>query len=118
MLAADRQQNPETTEQDRLETLERMLSEICERLTELVDEALDSESLESREARFQLEAFEERRKRALTSLDVRPRGALPVKIGKLERLMEALECSWDYFSGLAESAGITKDSSGWRMLAE
>ncbi len=118
MLAADRQQNPEITEQDRLETLERMLGEMCARLTELIDEALDSESLESREARFQLEAFEERRSRALTSLDAKPRGPLPVKIGKLERLMEALECSWDYFSGLAKSGGITEDSSRWRMLAE
>lgn len=118
MVAAHRQQHPEITEQDRLETLERMLGDLCQRLTELVDETLESESLESREARFQLEAFEERRNRALTSLDGKPRGPLPVKIGKLERLMEALECSWAYFSGLAESAGIAKESSHWRMLAE
>jgi len=115
MVAVIRQQDPEITEQDRLEALEQMLGVMCEYLTKLVEETLEREALESREARFQLEAFEERRNRALRFLNDEQYGPLPVKIGNLHRLVEALECSWVYFNGLAETAEIFEDSSDWTV---
>lgn len=114
-MAASRQQDSEITEQDRLEALEQMLGVMCAYLTKLVEQTIEREALESREARFQLEAFEERRNRALRFLDNEQYGPLPVKIGNLHRLVEALECSWVYFNGLAETAGIFEDSSDWTV---
>jgi hypothetical protein len=111
MVAAVRQQDPETIEQARLEALEQMLGVMCEYLTGLVEEMSEGGALESREARLQLEAFEERRDRALEALNDPQYGPLSVKLGKLERLIEALECSWVYFKGQAESAGIFEESS-------
>ena len=117
MVAVVHQQEPEATEQARLEALERMLGVMCDYLTELVEDRLEREALDSREARFQLEAFEERRNRALRFLAEEQPGPLAVKLGNLERLVEALECSWIYFDDLAEAAGIFADSSVWSVCA-
>ena len=116
MVAVTEQQETELAQLAQLESLERMLGEMCERLTEIVEETLESDKLESREARLQLAAFEERRDRALKTLDGEQCGPLPVKIGKLERLVEALECSWVYFSGLVGSPRISNDSSQWSVV--
>ena len=106
MVAAVSEHDTEVTDQDRLEALEHMLGVMCEYLTGLVEDMREVGAIASREARLQLEAFEERRNRALVALDETQHGPLPVTIGKLERLVEALECSWVYFRGLAESTGI------------
>ena len=111
MVAAVPQLDPAVTDQARLEALEHMLGVMCEYLTGLVEDTLEGEALQSREARLQVEAFEERRDRALGALNDEQYGPLPVKIGKLERLIEALECSWVYFRGLAEFAGIFEGSA-------
>lgn len=111
MVAAVSQHDNEVTDQDRLEALEHMLGVMCEYLTGLVEDTREVGAIASREAQLQLEAFEERRHRALVTLDEKQHGPLPVKIGKLERLVEALECSWVYFKGLAETAGIFETSS-------
>ncbi|NNC65274.1 MAG: hypothetical protein HKN84_10860 [Gammaproteobacteria bacterium] len=118
MVAAVRQQDSEVTDQARLEALEHMLGVMCEYLTGLVEDTREGGALESREARLQLEAFEERRDRALETLNDTQYGPLPVRIGKLERLCEALECSWVYFKGLAEAAGIFEESSGGVVCVE
>ena len=112
MVAAVSQLAPAVTDEARLEALEHMLGVMCEYLTGLVEDTLDGAALQSREARLQLEAFEERRDRALDTLNNEQTGPLPVKIGKLEHLVEALECSWVYFRSLAESAGIFEASAG------
>ena len=69
MVAAVPQQHPDVTEQAQLEALEQMLGVMCEYLTGLVEDTLEGGALESREARLQLEAFEERRDRALEALN-------------------------------------------------
>jgi len=115
MVVVTQQQDSELTECAQLEALERMLGALCDYLTDLVDEKLKREDLESREARFQLEAFEERRNRALKYLQNQRGEPLQVRIGNLRRLVEALECSWLYFNGLAEAAGIFEDSSDWSV---
>ncbi len=111
MVAAVTQQDPDVTDHARREALEHMLRVMCEYLTGLVEETLRGSALESREARLQLQAFEERRERALKCLAETHSGPLSIQIGKLERLVEALECSWVYFKGLAESAGIFQAST-------
>lgn len=118
MVAAVSQHDPEVADQARLEALEHMLGVMCEYLTGLVEDTREGGALDTREARLQLEAFEERRARALETLSDTQYGPLPVKIGKLERLVEALECSWVYFKGLAESAGIFEQSSGRAVCVE
>ncbi len=111
MNALVRDQEPEVTEQARLEALERVLNEMCAHLTELVEKTLEIDALDSRETRLQREAFEERRDRAREILtDTRDR-PLPVKIGNLERIVEALECSSAYFSRRAEVTGVREDLS-------
>ena len=118
MVAFTRQPNSEIVEQAQVRALEGMLGVLCEYLSGLVDRSLPREELETREARFQLEAFEERRRRALEYLDAGQDGPLVVKIGNLERLVEALECSWVYFNGLAETAGIFEDTSDWSVCVK
>jgi len=118
MVAVTRHQDSEITEQAQLEALERMLGALCEYLTDLVDGKLVREDLESREARFQQEAFEERRNRALEFLKDQQGEPLQVRIGNLQRLVDALECSWVYFNGLAEAAGIFEDSSDWSVCVK
>ncbi len=115
MVAVTEQHQSELAQ---LETLETMLIEMCARLTEIVEATFEDDTVEARETRLQLEAFEERRSRALRSLGDERHGPLPIRIGRLKRLVEALECSWDYFSGVADSARIAEASSRWRMLPE
>ena len=111
MVASSCEREPKITEQAELEWLERTLVEMCEHLAELVEKALERGAVESRETRLQLEAFEERRDRATEVLTDTQDGPLPVKIGNLERIVEALECSWAYFSSLAEAASFNDDST-------
>ena len=118
MLAATEEQQPELTELEQLESLQRMLVEMCERLTDIVEETLDDDGLASRETQLQLEAFEERRDRVLKTLDAEQYGPLPVKIGKLEKLVEALECSWVYFNGLIAPTHLSENASDWHQTVE
>ena len=96
-MAAVLEQHTDDPEQSRLEALERMLEALCDEATRLADEFRSPTHARSRETELQLMALDERRDRALECLRERDREPRPFRIGRLEKLVEALDCSWTYF---------------------
>lgn len=96
MARASIQQDPEITARLELRALERMVSALCEH-TELLSHDLRGREDTSREADLQLQAFEERRAQALEALRVRTGETCETRITRLQKMVEALDCSRAYF---------------------
>ncbi|HSG63995.1 MAG TPA: hypothetical protein VLD39_03310 [Gammaproteobacteria bacterium] len=90
-------------QQDELAALELLLRALCEQIGHLIDAARSDDRLGTREAQLQLAAFEERRQRAISLLDTPSPEPCPVRIGNLEKIVEALDCSRAYFSASTET---------------
>jgi hypothetical protein len=80
-----------------LRSLERMIDALCEHIERLTLDARSRGELATREHNLQLEAFAERRTQALQILKTVTCESHETCISRLERLMEALECSRAYF---------------------
>ncbi len=89
------QQSTENTARLELRALERMIGALCEH-TERLARVTRTEA-PSREADFQLQAFSERRTQALKLLAAQTGESYETRIARLEKLVEALDCSRDYF---------------------
>ena len=103
IMAAVHRQDRDDSEQLRLHALEKKLRALCDHVVRLVDDARGHESLAAREASLQLEAFAERRSKALEYLNVEHREPCCIQLGNLEKLLEALECSRKFFAAKAPS---------------
>lgn len=90
-------QNPETTARLELRALEKMIGVLCEHTEKLSDGVRARGKGASRETDFQLQAFDERRTQALQVLKVHTREPDETRIARLEKLVEALNCSRSYF---------------------
>jgi hypothetical protein len=80
-----------------LRALEKMIDALCRHIEVLTSEERARGGLRSREAEFQLQAFAERRALALQTLQAHSSERREIRIERLERLIEALNCSRDYF---------------------
>ncbi len=100
-MAAVHRQYREESEQLRLHALENKLRGLCDHVASLVDDAREHEPLATREASFQLEAFAERRSKALEYLIAEHHEPCCIQLGNLEKLLEALECSRKFFAAKA-----------------
>lgn len=89
--------DPEVTERLELRALERMVRALCEYIELRAREARSHGELDSREAELQLEAFAERRSKALETLRGGVSEPAETRIARLERAIEALDCSRSYF---------------------
>ena len=96
-MSAVLEQHADDPEQARLEALERMLAALCDETRRLAHEAHSPDRPLSRETELQLMALDERREQALACLRARGPEPRQFRIGRLERLVEALDCSWAYF---------------------
>lgn len=94
-MAAGLEQHTDDPEQSRLEALERMLAALCDEATRLADDCRTQPL--SRETELQLMALDERRNQAQACLRERDREPRQFRIGRLEKLVEALDCSRAYF---------------------
>lgn len=93
--------DPDATRRMELRALEKMIRALCRHTEQLSREAEARGRLESREAELQLEAFAERRADAAQLLEAGASEPHPIRIARLEKLVEALECSRAYFRGAA-----------------
>lgn len=93
MALPDRYDDDATAELER-RALEKMVAALCEDIDRLVHAAGE---LESREARFQSEAFRERRAQAMALLEAARPEPDEVRISRLEKMVEALRSSREYF---------------------
>jgi hypothetical protein len=82
------------------QALERMARASCEHSRQLLAAARARGALTSREARLQLEVFDERCAQAGELLKAADSPAHEARIARLEKLVSALECSRGYFRGL------------------
>ncbi|MET0291363.1 MAG: hypothetical protein ABW136_03295 [Steroidobacteraceae bacterium] len=80
--------------------LERMARALCEHSRQLLAAARDRGVLGSREANFQVEVFSERCAQAGELLQVADAPVQESRIARLEKLVNALECSRGYFRAL------------------
>ena len=85
--------------------LEKMIAARCEQIERFVSEILSRGDPWSREADLQFLAFEERRTMALRELDDPCEVPLDVRIGRLEQLRNALDCSWEFFREAGAASG-------------
>lgn len=90
----DRYDEDDTTAQLERHALEKMVAVLCEDIDRLVRAA---GALDSREGRFQSEAFRERRVQAMTLLEAPRREPDEIRISRLEKMVEALTSSREYF---------------------
>ena len=115
MVAIIEPQPADTTEQRELEALARLIGALCEQVGRLIDGARSDDRLGAREARFQIAVFEERRQRALGVLDTPSREPCSIRIGNLEKMVEALECSRAYFSACTGAEPVSESASSWSV---
>jgi hypothetical protein len=87
----------EATARLELQALEKMIGALCQDTERLAREARSRGELGSREAEFQLEAFEERRTQAARVLNDAVREPHDIRVSRLEKIVEALDCSRSYF---------------------
>ena len=90
-------EDAETTERLELRALERMIAALCDHIDRVTCEARSRGALCSREADFQLQVFEERREQARETIEASANEPYRTRVGRLEHLVEALDCSRDYF---------------------
>jgi hypothetical protein len=81
--------------------LERMARALCEHSKQLLAAARTRGALGSREANLQVEVFAERCTQAGELLEVPDAPVQESRIARLEKLVNALECSRGYFRQLA-----------------
>jgi len=115
-MAAVLESHAEHSERQHLEVLEQMLEALCEHVARLIDEARTESRLGTREAAFQVEAFEERRSRALAYVAADSSEPAWIRIDKLEKLIEALECSRAFFSARVGPHIEPDNSERWSVL--
>ncbi|HEX6995678.1 MAG TPA: hypothetical protein VF339_16220 [Gammaproteobacteria bacterium] len=92
-----------TTADLELRALEKMTAALCRHIELLWRDAAQGRSL-GREAELHWQAFEERRKEAMRLAKASGGEPLASRIARLERLVEALEVSREYFKALAAGA--------------
>ncbi len=80
--------------------LERMAHVLCEHSRQLLAAARERGALRSREADLQVEVFAERCAQASELLQAADAPVRESRIARLEKLVNALECSRGYFRGL------------------
>jgi hypothetical protein len=111
-MAAVLEQHTNDPELAQLEALERMLAVLCDEVVRLADAFRSVDPPRTREAELQLIALDERRAQALECLREREREPRQFRIGRLERLIEALNCSWTYFSARLNNATVRAAREG------
>ncbi|HEX7081662.1 MAG TPA: hypothetical protein VF329_11660 [Gammaproteobacteria bacterium] len=89
--------DPQATARLELHALERMIAALCRHTARLAREAGHRGELDSREADLQLQAFAERRAQALELLKAPSSEPCEIRIARLERLVEALDQSREFF---------------------
>ena len=77
--------------------LERLIGALCEDIGRMICDSRSSPQHESRERVLQLEVFAERSAQALQLLEPNACESQETRISRLEKLMEAIECSRAYF---------------------
>jgi hypothetical protein len=98
-------EHSQTLDQPTLHDLEREASVLCERIERLTRDTRFCSDSASRESALQLQAAAERRTQALLVLESGSREPEEIRLCRLEQLINALECSLDYFRpGEAELA--------------
>jgi len=115
MAAVLEPQRETLTEQDELAAVEQLARALCEQVARLIDTARSDDRLGTREARLQLAAFEERRQRALSVLDAPSGEPTSIRLGNLEKIAEALECSRAFFGTSANSEPVQASASSWSV---
>jgi hypothetical protein len=96
MAAVLDREDPETAYLEE-RALKRMARVLCEHIECLAREARLRGELRSREAQFQLEVFAERRAQAEQVLQAESSETCEIRISRLQKLVEALDCSRSYF---------------------
>lgn len=96
----------ETTARLELRALERMIVVLCEDIERRVSESGLRSKLAAREGSLQLAVFAERRTAALQALEPVLAESLEIRISRLERLVQALDCSRAYFITAASTRSV------------
>lgn len=99
-MDTDRRESATATHLE-LRALEKMAAALCRHAELLWREASEAGRPITREAALHRQAFEERRREAMRLTKSGSEQSSPLRIAKLERLIEALEVSRDYFKTLA-----------------
>jgi len=116
MAAILDQQDPETTARLELRALERMLGVLCEHIERLTHDARSRDKLASRETDLQLQAFAERRMQAVQLLQTDASEPQEQRIARLERVVEALDCSLAYFRPGGADTDASENCPNWSIL--
>ena len=117
-MAAVLDQHSDDPEQTRLEALERMLAALCDKTRRLAHEARSRKRPPTRETELQLVALDERRDQALACLRAGSSEPRQLRIGRLEKLVEALDCSWSYFSTRLDDDAAVNSAGDWSALPQ
>ena len=96
------QKDPQILARLEAQALERMARASCEHSRQLLAAARERGALASREASFQVEVFAERCDQAGELLQAPEVPARESRIARLEKLVNALECSRGYFRRLTQ----------------
>lgn len=98
-----------------LRALERMIGARCKQIERVAKTEIAGNAIEQRERDFQLQVFAERRTQALDLMRGDSSEPREIRAARLERLLQALECSSDYFCREAEDAVDREEAPIWSV---
>ncbi|HSN70771.1 MAG TPA: hypothetical protein VLT59_04650 [Steroidobacteraceae bacterium] len=100
--------DPETTIRLELRALERMAEVLCEYVEQQASQFRDGARTGSRETRLQLAVLAERRQAAENALTSRSSEPAEIRITRLQKIVEALDCSRAFFASLPTSSACRR----------
>ena len=115
-MAAVIEHPAEKSDQLQRRALEQMLESLVTHVVRLIDSAETTDQLATREAALQLEAFDERRRQAMSYLASERNEPDWLRVGNLERHVEALQCSREFFGRLTAVTAASEPMEGWSVL--
>lgn len=97
-----------------LRALEKLIRARCEQIQAFADEASARGGLHSRESELQLDAFRERSEKARQALETVSSESQEIRIARLESLVQALECSGEFFRA-AMGSNVPAETGAWAV---
>ena len=104
----------DATDDSEIHALEKMLDARCRQIESMIRSRSVTGGNMSREEDLQLQAFTERRAQARQQLASGKQESRNVRVARLERLLEALDCSREFFESDCPESEVS--SEDWAVL--
>ena len=112
MTTRSHKRRRDTADDSEIDALEKMLRARCRQIESMAESAGVEEPDRSREKDLQIQAFTERRAQAMQQLASGSEEPRNTRVARLERLLEALDCSREFFHSACDESASSGEEWG------